>query len=136
MSDPVKLPEKMFDIFDDRPIGFISTIRTDGQISVNPVSVVRDGDLLKVSTLKLRKKYQNLLADNRVAICVPQRDNPGRFIEVRGWAEVVDDTDRSFVDHVAQIFMNVDTFTLEPPEYERVVVIIHPEQIWAPDRPF
>jgi PPOX class probable F420-dependent enzyme len=136
MSEKVKLPEEMLDIFDDRPTGFISTLRPDGQISVHPVSVVRDGDVLKVSTLKHRKKYRNLLADDRVAICVPQRNDPNRFVEVRGRAEVIDDTDRSFIDRLAQIYMGVDKYTLDPPDYERVVIIIHPEQVWAPDRPF
>lgn len=136
MGNEVVLPESILDIFDDRPTGYISTMRPDGRISVHPVSVVRDGNLLKVSTLKDRKKYRNLLADSRVAICVPQRTDPNRFIEVRGRAEVVDDTDRAFINRLAQIYMSVEKYELDPPGAERVVIVIHPEQVWAPDRPF
>lgn len=134
----IDLPDGFDDIFEDRPTGYIATVRPDGQISVHPVSPVRDGDVLKVSTLKQRKKYRNIKADPRVAICIPERGDPNRFIEIRGRAEVTDDEGHVFIDRLAQIYMGVDEYPegMDPEGSERVVITIFPEQVWAPDRPF
>ena len=42
------------------------------------------------------------MRDPRVAICVPHRNNPNRYIEVRGRARISEDTDQSFIDSIAR----------------------------------
>ena len=90
---PGEIPHYVLDIFDDKPIAYLTTMRPDGRMSTNPVAaLLRDGCVL-VSTTKDRKKVRNLRADPRVTVCVVHRNNPNRYIEVRGTAELVDDTD-------------------------------------------
>jgi hypothetical protein len=94
-----------------------------------------DGEHLQVSTIRSRQKYRNLVADPRVAICVPHRNNPNRYVEVRGTVELTDDTDRAFVNSIAQAYMDVDEYPFDRPGDERVIVTIHAEQVSAPDIP-
>jgi len=70
------IPETHHYILTDRPIGHLATIRADGRLSVNPVALMFDGAFIRVSTIKSRVKYKNLLRDPRVAISVPHRNNP------------------------------------------------------------
>ncbi len=129
-SKPV--PESHQDILRDRPTGHLATLRPDGRLSVNPVSLMWDGVHLRFSTVKSRQKYRNLVNDPRCAISVPHRNNPNRYVELRGIAELHDDSDRSFIDSIARHYMGVDEYPFDPPGAERVTVTLHAEQISAP----
>lgn len=129
------IPETHRDILVDRPTGHLATLRPDGRLSVNPVGLMWDGEYVRVSTLKSRKKYRNLLRDPRVAISIPHRNNPNRYVEIRGIAELTDDVDRSFVNALARHYMDVDEYPFDGPGDERVTITIHAEQVSAPDIP-
>jgi PPOX class probable F420-dependent enzyme len=129
------IPETHHDILVDRPTGHLATLRPDGRLSVNPVALMWDGEHVRVSTLKSRKKYRNLRHDPRVAISIPHRNNPNRYVEIRGIAELTDDGDRSFVNSVARHYMDVDEYPFDGPGDERVTITIHAEQVSAPDIP-
>jgi len=129
-SKPV--PESHQDILRDRPTGHLATLRPDGRLSVNPVSLMWDGVHLRFSTVKSRQKYRNLVNDPRCAISVPHRNNPNRYVELRGIAELHDDTDRSFINSIARHYMGVDEYPFDQPGAERVTVTLHAEQISAP----
>ena len=130
-----EIPEVAHALLRDRPIGHLATVRRDGRLSVNPVALLFDGQRIRVSTTKTRVKYHNLLADPRVALSVPKRDNPNIYIEVRGTAQVEDDVDRRFIDQIAVAYMGQDTYDLDPPGTERVVVTIDAEQVSMPEIP-
>ena len=132
-SRPV--PAALHDILTDKPIGHLATIRPDGRLSVTPVSLMWDGTHVRVSTVKSRQKYRSLVRDPRVAISVPHRNNPNRYVELRGIAELTDDTDRSFINSVSRHYMNVDVYPFDPPGAERVTITIHAEQVSAPEIP-
>jgi len=112
-----------------RGLSFLSTIRPDGLISTNPVSTLWDGSQLRFSTAKSRKKYRNLLRDNRVTVCIPDPKNPMRYLEIRGRATLEDDTDRSFIDLIAKEFMGMERYPYDPPGMKRVTVTIVIEQV-------
>ena len=133
MSRPI--PETHHDILVDRPTGHLATLRPDGRLSVNPVAVMWDGEHVRVSTLKSRKKYRNLKKDPRVAISIPHRNDPSRYVEIRGSAELSDDADRSFVNSMARHYMGVDEYPYDRPGDERVTITIHAEQVSASDLP-
>lgn len=123
------IPQRYHEILLSRPSGHLATIRPDGQLSVNPVAVMWDGALVRVSTLKSRQKYRNLSNDSRVAISIPHRDNPQYYMEIRGTAELTDDTNRSFVNSLARAHMGVDEYPFDRPGDERVVITIHSEHV-------
>ena len=129
------IPKQCHDILTDRPTGHIATLRPDGRLSVHPVSLLWDGEYVRVSTLKSRQKYRNLSQDPRVAISIPHRNNPNRYVEIRGVAELTDDPERIFVNSVAQHYMGVDVYPFDKPGEQRVTITIHAEQVSAPGIP-
>ncbi len=129
------IPESHHYILQDLPTGHLATLRPDGRLSVNPVALIFDGQHIRVSTLKSRMKYKNLLQDPRVAISVPHRNNPNIYVEVRGIAELTDDPDRSFVNSIARHYMNVDEYPFDEAGAQRVTITIHAEQVSAPEIP-
>jgi len=129
------IPETHHHILQDLPTGHLATLRPDGRLSVNPVALIFDGEYIRVSTLKSRMKYKNLLKDPRVAISVPHRNNPNIYVEVRGIAELTDDPDRTFVNSIARHYMDVDEYPFDEAGAERVTITIHAEQVSAPEIP-
>jgi PPOX class probable F420-dependent enzyme len=127
MSQPI--PEAAHDILTDLPTGHVATVRPDGRLSVNPVALLYENGVVRFSTTKDRAKYRNLMADDRVAMCVPHRNNPNRYVELRGRATIEEDPERVFIDRVAQTYMNVDHYPFDHPKAERVTVTIVAEQV-------
>jgi PPOX class probable F420-dependent enzyme len=129
------IPHWIVDIFDDKPIGYLTTMRPDGHMSTNPVGLLlRDGKVW-VSTTKDRRKFRNLTLDDRVTVCVVHRNNPNRYVEIRGRAELVDDPDHEFIDDIARAYMGVDRYPFDEPGTERVTIIVHAEQVSSPKIP-
>lgn len=129
------IPASHQDILTDLPIGHLATIRPDGRLSVTPVSLMWDGVHVRVSTVKSRQKYRNLVRDPRVAISIPHRNDPSRYVELRGIAELTDDPDRSFINSVARHYLKQDVYPFDPPGAQRVTITIHAEQVSAPEVP-
>ena len=73
--------------------------------------LLKDGQVW-VSTTKDRKKYRNLVADDRITVCVVHRNNPNRYVEIRGAAELVDDPDRTVIDEIARVYMGVGSVSV------------------------
>ena len=59
------IPGQVHDILTDKPTGFVATIRPDGMLSVTPVALMFDGEYVRFSITKDRKKYRNLRGDDR-----------------------------------------------------------------------
>jgi PPOX class probable F420-dependent enzyme len=134
-TESVAIPAAVHDILTDKPTGFVATLRPDGQLSVTPVALMFDGEYVRFSITKDRKKYRNLLRDSRIAIAVPHRRNPNRYVELRGHAQLADDVDHRFIDSIAQHYMDVDRYPFDRPGQERVTVTIVADHVSAPDIP-
>jgi len=75
-----------------RPIcGVFTTMGPEGQPQSSLVWVDFDGTCARVNTTLERRKGRNLLADSKVSLLVVDPDNTGRFIQIRGDAELVRD---------------------------------------------
>jgi PPOX class probable F420-dependent enzyme len=123
------LPEKFHDIFENRSIGHVGTLMPNGSIQITPVLVVREGDLLKLSTTRSRQKCRNLTANPTVTIEVMHPENPFHYVEVRGKATIADDVNNAFVDSLAKRFMSKERYDMDPPGEVRVVVTITPDRV-------
>jgi PPOX class probable F420-dependent enzyme len=130
----VEIPGKYHAFLDKHFLAMLTTLRADGMLSTNPVGYVWDGHRIRISTLKSRMKHKNIQRDDRVCFCVQSPTNPMEYIEVRGHATLADDSDRSFF---REQFMRgtggeEPPPNLDPPNAERVVIVIHPHQVSAP----
>ncbi len=135
-TPPTKpIPDSVHDILDDLPTGYLATMRPDGSISVTPMAVMFDGTHVRLSTITSRKKHRNLTLDERATVCVPHRNNPNRYVEIRGRAVLSDDSDRTFIDSLAKKYMGVDTYPFDRSRDERVTITIAAEHVSSPDIP-
>lgn len=132
MSDPVRIPARAADILSRKPIGYLSTLRPDGRMSVVPVAVIWDGQTVRISSLTHTKKIRNLTLDPRLTLCVPHPDNSQQYVELRGTAQIADDTDRSFVDAMARDWMGLESYPYDRPGDERVIVTLRVEAVSSP----
>jgi PPOX class probable F420-dependent enzyme len=87
----VTIPASHLDLL-TRPIcGVLTTMGSDGQPQSSLVWVDADGTCARVNTTLERQKGRNLLANPKVSLLVVDPDNTGRFIQIRGDAELVTD---------------------------------------------
>jgi len=75
-----------------RPVcGVLTTMRADGQPRSSLVWVDHDGVCATVNTTLERRKGRDLRVNPKVSLLVVDPDNPSRFIQIRGDAELVRD---------------------------------------------
>ena len=87
----VPIPDSHQDLL-TRPIcGVLTTIGADGQPQSSLVWVDHDGECARVNTTLERQKGRNILANSKVSLLVVDPDDTGRFIQVRGDAELLSD---------------------------------------------
>ena len=90
------IPDTHAGILETALMAMVSTIgHKDGLISTNPVAFDWDGEYIRLSTLKSRVKYRNLLANPQITFCALDAEDLSRYIEIRGHAEVSEDPDGS-----------------------------------------
>jgi PPOX class probable F420-dependent enzyme len=131
----IEIPEAHGAILAANTQGLMSTIRhKDGLISTNPVGYVWDGECVRVSTIKDRVKYDNLRANPLVTFCVVHSADHTKYVEIRGYATIEEDPDRSFLKHQFRENSGGSEAPddLDPPGTARVVVRIHPQQSSSP----
>ncbi len=101
------VPDDHLDLL-TRPIcGVLTTLGVDGHPQSSLVWVDFDGECARVNTTLERQKGRNLLRDRRVSLLVVDPDDAGRFIQIRGEAELVtegavehnDALTRKYTDH-------------------------------------
>ena len=89
--EAVEIPASHRDLL-SRPIcGVLTTMLPDGQPQSSLVWVDFDGECARVNTTLERQKGRNLQADPKLSLLVVDPDNTGRFIQIRGDAELVTD---------------------------------------------
>jgi PPOX class probable F420-dependent enzyme len=88
-SEP-RVPESHLDLL-ARPVhGVLTTMEPDGQPQSSLVWVDYDGECALVNTTRERRKGRNMAANPRVSLLVVDPANTGRFIQIRGLAELVE----------------------------------------------
>jgi PPOX class probable F420-dependent enzyme len=89
VPEAVPVPASHVDLL-TRPIcGVLTTMLPDGQPQSSLVWVDHDGVCARFNTTLERQKGRNLLANPRLSLLVVDPDNTGRFIQIRGDAELV-----------------------------------------------
>jgi PPOX class probable F420-dependent enzyme len=89
--EALAIPASHLDLL-TRPIcGVLSTMGPDGQPQSSLVWVDFDGTCARVNTTLQRQKGRNLLANPKLSLLVVDPENTGRYMQVRGDAELVTD---------------------------------------------
>ena len=86
-----------------RPIcGVLTTLMPGGQPQSSLVWVDHDGECARVNTTLERQKGRNLLANTKLSLLVVDPENTGRFIQIRGNAELVTDGALEHLDELTR----------------------------------
>ncbi|HSC75799.1 MAG TPA: PPOX class F420-dependent oxidoreductase [Pseudomonadales bacterium] len=126
-----KIPESHYDIVKGNNYAQVAMVMPNGSLANNVVAFVWDGEFVRFSTLKARQKYKNLAGDQRVALCIVDPANPWRYLEIRGNVEISEDTDRSFINSIAQKYMKQDVYPFDQPGDERITFTVKPTRVRA-----
>jgi PPOX class probable F420-dependent enzyme len=111
-------------------IGVLGTIGASGRPQLSGTWFLADGDTVKISLNTTRQKVKNLQADPKVSFLILDPENPYRYLELRGDAEIVPDDDYEFADQVGAKYGD-DLRTRDKPGESRVVVTIRPARVIA-----
>jgi len=112
--EAVPVPASHLDLL-ARPIcGVFTTMGPDGQPQSSLVWVDFDGACARVNTTLERRKGRNLEGNPKVSLLVVDPDNTGRFVQIRGDAELVRD---GAVEHLDAL---TRTYTRHPQYYGHI----------------
>ena len=132
MSDQTTVPETFRDLLEAQVATF-ATVGPDGRPQLSAVWFLHDDGELKVSLHATRQKTKNLRHNPAVNLFVLDPQNPMRYLEVRGDAELADDTDYAFAARVGAKYGGADLRQLDREDQRRVVVTIRPTRVVAID---
>ncbi len=103
----VEIPVSHLDLL-KRPVhGVLTTMMPDGQPQSSLVWCDYDGECACVNTTLQRQKGRNMLRNPKVSLLIVDPENTGRYLEIRGEAELVehgalehlDAITRKYTDH-------------------------------------
>ena len=75
----------------------IGTLNSDGSPPCDPVWFILGDDYVTFTTGKKTRKARNLSRDNRVCLCVDERDNPNRSVVLNGNTVSLGDMTREYL---------------------------------------
>jgi PPOX class probable F420-dependent enzyme len=112
--ETLAIPASHLDLL-TRPIcGVLTTMGQNGQPQSSLVWVDWDGACARVNTTLERQKGRNLAANPKVSLLVVDPDNTGRYLQVRGDAELVFD---GALDHLNAL---TRSYTRHPAYYGHI----------------
>ena len=132
MSDQTAIPGAFLDLLEAQVATF-ATVGPDGRPQLSAVWFLHDDGELKVSLHATRQKTKNLRRNPAVNLFVLDPQNPMRYLEIRGDAELADDVDYAFAATVGAKYGGADLRQMDGDDQRRVVVTIRPARIVAID---
>jgi PPOX class probable F420-dependent enzyme len=112
-------------------VGVLGTIGASGRPQLSAVWFLAEDDTVKISLNTTRQKVKNLQAEPKASFLIFDPENPYRYIELRGDAELTPDDDYTFADKVGAKYGGADLRERDQPGETRVVVTIKPARLVA-----
>jgi PPOX class probable F420-dependent enzyme len=94
------IPESHLDLVAHPLHGVLTTMLPDGQPQSSLVWLDCDGQCLRVNTTRQRQKGKNMQANHKVSLLIIDPGDAGRWIEVRGEAEI---TEEGALEHLDEL---------------------------------
>jgi PPOX class probable F420-dependent enzyme len=116
------------DLLDGRNFATVATVNPDGGPQTSVVWILREGDTVAFSTTAGRRKARNLARDPRISVSVFDTANPYHSVEIRGTAELAEDTGRSLPKALSRKYLGEDP-PPEPDEVVRLIVRVTPDKV-------
>lgn len=132
MPNGTALTEVARGLMDGPNSGVLATINPDGGPQTSVVWVGRDGDDVVISTTAGLRKETNLRRDPRASLLVVDKDDPGRYVEIRGTATVSEDVGRALAVQLAEKYVGPGAgqeYLDLPAEVVRTVIRISSDKV-------
>jgi PPOX class probable F420-dependent enzyme len=114
------------------PVATLATIGPDGRPQLSAVWFLADDGTIRVSLHVARQKTKNLRANPACTFFVLDPQNPYRYLEVRGDAELAPDDNYEFAERLGAKY-GTSLREMDGPEGQRVVVTLRPTRVNAID---
>jgi PPOX class probable F420-dependent enzyme len=128
-KDQSIIPASHLDLLATTALTNIATIGPDDAPQVNPVWFDWDGTNLRFGQLTTTQKVRNLRRDPRIAVAIVDPANPARYLEIRGVARLVPDSEAELTDRLAKKYLGLDRFPYAQPGEERIQVVVEPRRV-------
>jgi PPOX class probable F420-dependent enzyme len=129
MTTP-EIPDSHKDLLNAQ-VGVLGTIGASGRPQLSAVWFLAEDDTVKISLNTTRQKAKNLQAEPKASFLIFDPENPYKYIELRGDAEVTPDDDYAFANKVGAKYGGADLRERDQPGETRVVVTIKPARVVA-----
>jgi PPOX class probable F420-dependent enzyme len=124
----VELSPPEVELLRGRHFAHLATLNRDGSVQVHPMWVdVEDGRPV-MNTAIGRIKERNMRRDPRVTLTVSDTDDPYRYLEIRGTAELVREGAREHIEALARKYTG-GPFQGFQPGVDRVKVVVTPTRV-------
>lgn len=137
MGAPVPIPPSHRDLLEGPVAATLVTVMPDGRPQATVVWCNLEGPYVMVNTMRGFRKERNMRARPRVALLVVDPADAGRWIEVRGTVELIDDGSGAHLDRLSTLYTGAERYFGEvvPAEYAEseipVIARITPVRIRA-----
>jgi PPOX class probable F420-dependent enzyme len=101
LSNPVAFPPAFLDLVECPRVAALTTLMPDGSPQTSVVWCDREGDVVRVNTMRGFAKERNMRRDPRVTLLCYEPREPLRSIEIRGLVESM--TQDGALDHLDAI---------------------------------
>ncbi|MDQ1738661.1 MAG: hypothetical protein QOE53_313 [Pseudonocardiales bacterium] len=123
------LPELAKKLLDDANFVVVATSNTDGSPQTTVLWATYEGDELLLSTVQGRKKETNWLKDPRVSVLILDREDPYRYVEVRGAVSMSTEGGPQLIERLSQTYTGQSYTGDEGTDHVRVVVRVQPTRV-------
>jgi PPOX class probable F420-dependent enzyme len=124
------VPDNFKDILQKKAFAHLATLMADGRPQVTPVWFDVDGDLIRVNSARGRVKDRNMRRNAKVALSIPDPDNPYRYLGIQGKVvEVTEQGAEAHIDSLAKKYLGKDRYPWRQPGEVRVTYKIRPERV-------
>ena len=124
------IPANFQDLFRKRAFAGLATLMPDGRPQVTPMWCDYDGTHVLLNTARGRQKDKNIRRDPRITLCIPDPDNPYRYLEVRG--RVIEITEKGADEHInklAKKYLDKDVYPFRQPGEVRLLLRVQPDRV-------
>jgi PPOX class probable F420-dependent enzyme len=125
-----KIEGRVAELLEDKNFALVATTRKDGSPHVTPVWIDHDGEHVVINTAEGRAWPTNARRTGKVAINVPNWENPYEYVYIRGTvAEDTHDGADEHIDKMAKKYLDVDEYPFRKDDEQRVIFKIAPDKI-------
>ncbi|MDH6281332.1 PPOX class F420-dependent oxidoreductase [Prescottella agglutinans] len=123
------IPDTAAALIDAPEFATLATIEPDGQPQLSVVWLERDGDEVLISTVRGRRKTDNLLRDPRATVLIYPASGPYSYVEIRGTTSITDDPGGTLIHKLANKYTGAERWEHDTPDTPRVIVRLKPSKV-------